>query len=167
MPLPRWVFEDESRQVIDEKQLRYPANYVGALCSGAAALRALKNLDPRPGSVIVISGIGGGIGHLAGQLARNVFNVKVIGVDWAPKKESLYLSGSSASDVFDVFVPASENESQRESFQRDIIAACVELRGPNISPQKADGLIVTASSAAAYEGLSDYVCSGGSIICVG
>jgi propanol-preferring alcohol dehydrogenase len=166
MPLPRYVFQENKATSKDGNQIS-PAVYTSALCSGAAALRSLKNLNVRPGSLVVISGIGGSIGHLAGQLARKVFNLKVIGVDWAHKRENLCHPGSITSDVFDIFVPAPENESQQDTYQQNIFLACVELRGSNIKPRKADGLIITASSAAAYNRISDYVCSGGSIVCVG
>ncbi|KAK7409522.1 hypothetical protein QQX98_008306 [Neonectria punicea] len=61
------------------------AKYTAALCSGSAALKAVREATPKPGDVMVVVGICGAIGHLAGAIAKHVFGVKVIGVDFAWK----------------------------------------------------------------------------------
>ncbi len=49
-------------------------------CAGVTTYKAIKVTNIRPGQWIVISGMGG-LGNLALQYAKNVFNAKVIAVD--------------------------------------------------------------------------------------
>lgn len=156
MPLPRWIFDGIAGPS--------PAAYTVALCSGSTALKALRAADPLPNDVVVVVGVAGSIGHLAGMMARHVFRAKVVGVDWA-WKETASVSDAGA---FDVFVPApSSNGRPPGSFRGRIEAACAELRGSASSAGLADAVIVTAGSAAAFENLPAYVRVGGSITCVG
>ncbi|KAK1846838.1 hypothetical protein CCHR01_10524 [Colletotrichum chrysophilum] len=156
MPLPNFVF--------DEGMGISPWMYTTALCSGAAALRALKSANPSPGDVVIVSGVCGGIGHLAGMMARNVFKAKVIGIDLAWKAEAL---GSRAADTFDEFIAAPDQATDWDEFRRSISDACQRLRNAKEARRNADYLIVTSGCETAFEGLIDYVCDGGSVICVG
>ncbi|KAE9574697.1 Alcohol dehydrogenase 2 [Colletotrichum fructicola] len=156
MPLPNFVF--------DEGMGISPGTYTTALCSGAAALRALKSANPSPGDVVIVSGVCGGIGHLAGMMARTVFKAKVIGLDLAWKAEAL---GSRAADTFDEFIAAPDQATDWDEFQRSISDACQRLRNSKEARRNADYLVVTSGCEAAFEGLIDYVCDGGSVICVG
>ncbi|KAF0331985.1 putative alcohol dehydrogenase [Colletotrichum asianum] len=156
MPLPNFV-SDEGMGIS-------PGMYTTALCSRAAALRALKSANPCPGDVIIVSGVCGGIGHLAGMMARNAFKAKVIGIDLAWKAEAL---GSRAADTFDEFIAAPDQATERDEFQRSISDACQRLRNAKDARRNADYLVVTSGCETAFEGLIDYVCDGGSVICVG
>ncbi|GAA6024378.1 hypothetical protein JCM10207_003304 [Rhodosporidiobolus poonsookiae] len=55
------------------------------LCAGVTSWGALKRANVKPGNWIVISGAGGGLGHLATQYAVQA-GLKVIAVDAADKK---------------------------------------------------------------------------------
>ncbi|KAF4778397.1 hypothetical protein HER10_EVM0004200 [Colletotrichum scovillei] len=156
MPLPDFIFDDTASVGL--------GLYTTALCSGATALRALKAATPVPGDVVVVSGVCGGIGHLAGMMARNVFGAKVIGIDLLWKVEAL---GSRAADVFDEFIAAPSNASERIGVVERIADACARLRPVREARRGADSVLVTSGDESAFEGLIDYVCDGGSVICVG
>ncbi|KAK1447216.1 hypothetical protein CMEL01_09055 [Colletotrichum melonis] len=156
MPLPDFIFDETAGVSF--------GLYTTALCSGAAALKALKAATPAPGDVIVVSGVCGGIGHLAGIMARNVFGAKVIGIDLPWKVEAL---GSRAADVFDEFIAAPFNASERIEVVERIADACARLRPVGEARRGADSVLVTSGDESAFEGLIDYVCDGASVICVG
>ncbi|KAK1671457.1 chaperonin 10-like protein [Colletotrichum godetiae] len=149
MPLPEFIFDETVGPRLGV--------YTTALCSGAAAFRALKAANPESGDVVIVSGVCGGIGHLAGMMARNVFGAKVIGIDLPWKVKAL---GSSAADVFDEFVAAPTNTktAERTEFMERISDACREAR------RGADSLLVTSGEESAFEGLTDYVCDGGKLL---
>lgn len=156
MPLPDFIFDETAGLGIGV--------YTTALCSGAAALRALKAANPVPGDVVIVSGVCGGIGHLAGMMARNVFGAKVVGIDLAWKDKAL---GSRAADVFDEFIAAPVSVSERMEVVERISDACGRLRTAGETRRGADSLLVTSGDESAFEGLIDYVCDGGLVICVG
>ncbi|KAF4843388.1 Alcohol dehydrogenase 1 [Colletotrichum siamense] len=97
-------------------------------------------------------------------MARNVFKAKVIGIDLAWKAEAL---GSRAADTFDEFIAAPDQATDWDEFQRSISDACQRLRNAKEARRNADYLVVTSGCETAFEGLIDYVCDGGSVICVG
>ncbi|EXF79129.1 hypothetical protein CFIO01_09526 [Colletotrichum fioriniae PJ7] len=156
MPLPDFIFDETAGLGIGV--------YTTALCSGTAALRALKAANPVPGDVVIVSGVYGGIGHLAGMMARNVFGAKVVGIDLAWKGKAL---GSRAADVFDEFIAAPVSVSERMEVVERISDACGRLRTAGETRRGANSLLVTSGDESAFEGLIDYVCDGGSVICVG
>ncbi|KAL2851879.1 chaperonin 10-like protein [Aspergillus pseudoustus] len=57
------------------------------LCAGLCALSALRKSCAAPGDWIVVLGAGGGVGHLACQIASRSLGLRVIGVDFARKEE--------------------------------------------------------------------------------
>ncbi|CRG88782.1 alcohol dehydrogenase, putative [Talaromyces islandicus] len=61
------------------------------LCAGLSAYSALSKSRTSPGDWIVVSGAGGGVGHLACQIASQAFGLRVIGID-VQSKESLVRS---------------------------------------------------------------------------
>ncbi|CAP95799.1 hypothetical protein E8E15_010725 [Penicillium rubens] len=84
-----------------------PANYVTPipdgldsaeaaplLCAGVTVYSALKRSNARPGQWVVISGAGGGLGHLAVQLASRGMGLRVIGIDHGSKEELVKESGA-------------------------------------------------------------------------
>ncbi|KAJ5782366.1 hypothetical protein N7457_004140 [Penicillium paradoxum] len=84
-----------------------PANYVTPipdgldsaeaaplLCAGVTVYSALKRSNARPGQWVVISGAGGGLGHLAVQLASRGMGLRVIGIDHGSKEGLVNDSGA-------------------------------------------------------------------------
>jgi propanol-preferring alcohol dehydrogenase len=57
------------------------------MCGGLTAWAALKKARTQPGEWIVISGAGGGIGHLACQMASKAMGLRVLGIDSKSKEE--------------------------------------------------------------------------------
>ncbi|KAK1466416.1 hypothetical protein CCUS01_01266, partial [Colletotrichum cuscutae] len=88
----------------------------------------------------------------------------VIGIDLPWKVEAL---GSRAADVFDEFIAAPFNASERIKVMERIADACARLRPVGEARRGADSVLVTSGDESAFEGLIDYVCDGGSVICVG
>ncbi|KAJ5177688.1 Polyketide synthase enoylreductase [Penicillium coprophilum] len=84
-----------------------PANYVTPipdgldsaaaaplLCAGVTVYSALKRSHARPGQWVVISGAGGGLGHIAVQIASRGMGLRVIGIDHGSKEELVKKSGA-------------------------------------------------------------------------
>lgn len=84
-----------------------PANYViripdglsspdaaPMLCAGLTVYAALKRSKAQPGQWMVITGAGGGLGHLAVQLASRGMGLRVIGTDFGSKEEVVKASGA-------------------------------------------------------------------------
>ncbi|KAL4996045.1 alcohol dehydrogenase 2 [Aspergillus recurvatus] len=64
------------------------------LCAGVTVYASLKRSRAQPGQWIVISGAGGGLGHLAVQIAAKGMGLRVIGVDHGSKEELVKASGA-------------------------------------------------------------------------
>nr|CAA88034.1 alcohol dehydrogenase II [Aspergillus nidulans]prf//2210267A alcohol dehydrogenase II [Aspergillus nidulans] len=64
------------------------------LCAGVTVYASLKRSKAQPGQWIVISGAGGGLGHLAVQIAAKGMGLRVIGVDHGSKEELVKASGA-------------------------------------------------------------------------
>ncbi|KAF7952997.1 hypothetical protein EAE96_006219 [Botrytis aclada] len=165
--LPAYI--DFHPQLAETARLN-PAMYAAALCSGATALKALHEARVQPNDVIVISGIAGAIGHLAGALARNIFHARVIGVDFGWKLDGnreLFDGGMAAFCDMAVPAPTHGDKGSWLQFQEKLSKACARMRPSRTTPHMADAVIVTASSFAAFDRLHEYICDGASIVCVG
>lgn len=57
------------------------------LCAGLTVYSGLRKTNASPGQWIVISGAGGGLGHLAVQYAKNVMGLRVIAIDHGSKRD--------------------------------------------------------------------------------
>jgi propanol-preferring alcohol dehydrogenase len=58
------------------------------LCAGVTTYKGLKETNTRPGEWVVISGAGGGLGHVAIQYAK-AMGLHVAAVDLGPEKAAL------------------------------------------------------------------------------
>ncbi|KAI1759238.1 GroES-like protein [Hypoxylon sp. FL1150] len=159
VPLPEWVFDPHGGIS--------PAIYTAAMCSGAAALKAVRAAGIRAGDVVVINGIAGGIGHLAGQIAKNVRGAKVIGLDLGWKIESLAPERSSS---FCDHILATPNSSDLTSskFLHALEEICSSLRGRPIERRLADTVINCASTEEQqFTGLENIARDGGVVVYCG
>ncbi|KAK2793091.1 hypothetical protein FQN52_002239 [Onygenales sp. PD_12] len=90
-----------------QQYLLGPANYVTPipnslpsdaaaplLCAGVTVYSALKRSRAKPGDWVIISGAGGGLGHIATQLASRGLGHRVIGIDHGSKKDLVMESGA-------------------------------------------------------------------------
>ncbi|KAL1614292.1 hypothetical protein SLS54_009859 [Diplodia seriata] len=161
------------------------AGLCAALCSGSAALMALRAAGIVDGAgggggggkvvvVVVVSGVGGAIGHLAGAMARRVFGARVVGVDVGPKCDVLRaMAGLDQGHYYaDVLLDAPACEATGDQawtdFAGELGKACAALRGDHEeTPRMADAVVVCAGEPDAFRNLDGYVCDGGRIVCVG
>lgn len=66
-------------------------------CAGMTSWRGVIQCELKPGDWIAVVGSGGGLGHLAIQMARKAFGLKVVGVD--ARDEGLALTKEAGADV--------------------------------------------------------------------
>lgn len=118
------------------------------LCAGVTVWKAIKTAAAKPGDFILISGAGGGLGHLAVQYAA-ALSLRVIALDTGADKKALTLKLGAES-----FVDFKDKDAQAQ-----IIAASGGL-GPHAA-------IVASGSAAAYEQALDYLRPTGTLVFVG
>ncbi|MDH6364150.1 propanol-preferring alcohol dehydrogenase [Enterococcus sp. PF1-24] len=123
-----------------------PAVASSITCAGVTTYKAVKVSGIKPGQWIAVYGLGG-LGNLAVQYAKNVFNAKVIGIDINDKQ--LEFAKTFGVDV--VINPAKE----------DAAAKIQELTGG------AHAAVVTAVSKVAFNSAVDCVRAGGTIVAVG
>ncbi|KAK0721024.1 alcohol dehydrogenase II [Lasiosphaeris hirsuta] len=147
-----------------------PANYVTPipegvpsdlaaplLCGGVTVYAALKKSRAQPGDHVVISGAGGGLGHLAVQIASRGMGFRVIGIDSGEKEEFVRSLGAEA--FFDM-TKYSRDQAGSDKLAEDVKAAT--LRGVG-----AASVIVCAGSNPAYGQALGFLGFGGTLVCVG
>ncbi|MGX7013457.1 alcohol dehydrogenase AdhP [Vagococcus silagei] len=116
-------------------------------CAGVTTYKAIKESNVKPGQWIAIYGLGG-LGNLALQYAKEVFNCKVIGLD--VNDLQLDFAKELGADV--VINPAKEDAAKK----------IIELTDGG-----AHGAVVTAVSKAAFNSAVDCVRAAGTIVAVG
>lgn len=145
-----------------------PAALCAALCSGSAALTALRAARVAAGSIVVVAGVAGAIGHLAGAMARRVFGARVVGIDLGWKCD-LLRQQKGHEQYADVLLDAVAAATGQEwsDLEARLVRACTRLRPDKALARAADAVVVCASSESAFQNLDKYVCDGGRIVCVG
>ncbi|KAL4903304.1 hypothetical protein BDW74DRAFT_180167 [Aspergillus multicolor] len=120
------------------------------LCAGLTMAGALGKLDNilNKGDFIVISGSGGGLGHIGVQIAARVKGLRVIGVGAGPEKRGLSLESGA-----EVFV--------------DYRTEDVEARVLEITSEGAHASIVVPGTREAFAMAPRVVRNMGIIVCVG
>ncbi|KAL1957067.1 hypothetical protein VTO42DRAFT_6325 [Malbranchea cinnamomea] len=145
-----------------------PANYVTPipdsvpsdvaapmLCAGVTVYSALKRSEAKAGSWVVISGAGGGLGHIATQLSSGGLGHRVIGIDHGSKEDLVLQSG--AEHFLDITkFPADDNGAA-------MAARIMELTGG----RGAQAVIVCTASNAAYAQAINFLGVNGTLVCVG
>ena len=115
-------------------------------CAGVTTYKAVKVSHIKPGQWIAIYGLGG-LGNLALQYAKNVFNAKVITID--VNDEQLKLAASMGADL------------TINSRSEDAAKIVQEKTGG------AHAAVVTAVAKAAFNSAVDAVRAGGRVVAVG
>ena len=124
-----------------------PAQASSITCAGVTTYKAIKSAEPTPGEWITIFGAGG-LGNLAIQYAKNVFNCHVIAVDINPDKLEL------AKEIgADMVINGKEVD--------DVAGLIQEKTGGS------HAAVVTAVSKVAFNQAIDSVRAGGKVIAVG
>ncbi|CAG9951557.1 unnamed protein product [Clonostachys rosea f. rosea IK726] len=138
-----------------------------ALCSGSAALMALKSAHVATGKVVVVSGVAGAIGHLTAAMARQIYGAKAIGIDFGWKNDILRKKhhGEIADILLDV--PEDTHGEAWVEFTTALTRSCMRLRHDKGTERAADSLIICASKESAFKQMEDYICDGGRIVCSG
>ncbi|MCJ1377431.1 hypothetical protein MMC17_000526, partial [Xylographa soralifera] len=142
-----------------------PANYVTPipdslsstdaapmLCAGVTTYAALKRSGAKAGQWVIVSGAGGGLGHIACQLGARGMGFRMIGIDAASKRELVLASG--AEHFVDVGAHADDAA---------LTAEVLRLTG---GPGAAAVLVCTASNTA-YAQAMGFLRFGGTLVCVG
>ena len=124
-----------------------PAQASSITCAGVTTYKAIKVADVHPGETVVVYGCGG-LGNLAIQYAKHVFNAYVIAVDINDDK--LALANESGADL--TINPTSDGDAA------DIIQA---------KSGGAHAAIVTAVSKVAFNSAVNAVRACGKVVAVG
>ncbi|KAI9761637.1 MAG: hypothetical protein M4579_000871 [Chaenotheca gracillima] len=141
-----------------------PANYVTPipdslssadaapmLCAGVTTYSALRRSQAKSGQFVVISGAGGGLGHLAVQLGHKGMAMRVIGIDHGSKEKLVMDSGAEA------FIDVTKFDDN------SIVEEVKRLTGG----LGAHAVIVCTAANKAYAQSLDFLRFGGSVVCVG
>ncbi|KAK5014688.1 hypothetical protein LTR60_003232 [Cryomyces antarcticus] len=138
-----------------------PANYVTPipdnldsaaaaplLCAGVTVYSALRKSEAKSGQFVVILGAGGGLGHLAVQIASRGIGLRVIGIDHGSKEKLVTDSGAEA------FIDHTKGNAEEE---------VKKLTGG----MGAHAVIVLTAANGAYASAMDLLRFGGTLVCVG
>lgn len=123
-----------------------PAAASSVTCAGVTTYKAIKEAKIKPGQWIAIYGLGG-LGNLALQYAKNVFNAKVVAVDI--NDSQLELAKKMGADM--VINPLNDNA---EEMMQDKVGG-------------AHAAVVTAVAKSAFNSAIDCVRAGGVVVAVG
>ncbi|HKM98665.1 MAG TPA: alcohol dehydrogenase AdhP [Buttiauxella sp.] len=115
-------------------------------CAGVTTYKAIKVSEVRPGQWIAIWGAGG-LGNMAIQFAKNVFNARVIAIDIQDDK--LALARESGAEIT---INANEED--------------VPVRIQQITAGGAHSGVVVAVARTAFNQAVDSVRAGGKVVCV-
>ncbi|KAF1817807.1 GroES-like protein [Dissoconium aciculare CBS 342.82] len=118
------------------------------LCGGITALSAIKKSGAQAGDWVALLGAGGGVGHLAVQLASKAYGLRVIGVDAGSKKNLVMESGA------EVFLDHTQCKAEEE-----VLKATGGLG--------AKAVIVLTGANAAYASAMGMLSFGGTLVVVG
>ncbi|KJX94888.1 alcohol dehydrogenase like protein [Zymoseptoria brevis] len=138
-----------------------PANYVTPipdgldsamaapmLCAGVTVYSALRKSTAQAGDWVAIMGAGGGLGHLACQIASKGLGLRVIGIDHGSKKELATECGA------EVFIDHTQGNVEEE----------VKKATGGLGAQSV--LVLTAANGA-YASSMNLLRFGGTLVCVG
>lgn len=78
------------------------------LCAGVTVYSALRKSGAKPGDWVAIMGAGGGLGHLACQIAARGMGFRVIGIDAGAKKDFALENGA------EVFIDYEKQKAEEE-----------------------------------------------------
>ncbi|KAI4186732.1 MAG: hypothetical protein L6R41_003304 [Letrouitia leprolyta] len=121
------------------------------LCAGVTTYAALRRSQAKSGQWVVISGAGGGLGHIAVQLANRGMAMRVIGIDAGSKEKLVRDCGAEH------FIDVTKHDD------KSIVEEVVQTAGG----LGASAVIICTASNKAYAQAIDMVRFGGTVVCVG
>lgn len=119
------------------------------LCAGVTVYSALRKSNTQSGEWVVLLGAGGGLGHLAIQIASRSMGLRVIGIDNGSKKDIVMDSGAEHFIDF--------------TASKDVTKEVMDLTGG----LGAHSVIVLTAANAAYTMGMDLLRFGGTLVCIG
>jgi propanol-preferring alcohol dehydrogenase len=122
------------------------------LCAGVTVYSALLRSQAKPGDWVVISGAGGGLGHLACQIGSRALGMRIIGIDHGSKVQLVKDSG--AEHFVDITQFAED---------ADMIAHIKSLT----DGLGAHAVVVCTASNRAYAQSVGFLRFSGTVVCVG
>lgn len=126
------------------------------LCGGVTVYSALKKCRAGAGEWLVISGAGGGLGHLAVQIASKGMGYRVIGTDVGEKEKLVKDCGAEA------FLDVTKFEKGEKGTQ-EMAKRIQDLSGGF----GAAAALVCTDSNAAYAQALDFLRYNGTLVCLG
>lgn len=121
------------------------------LCAGVTTYAGLRKSKARSGDWIVISGAGGGLGHIACQLASGGMGLRVIGIDAPSKKQVVMDCGAEH------FIDVTAHDDA--SIVEDVLRVTGGLG--------ASAVLVCTASNKAYAQALDFLRFDGTLVCIG
>ncbi|KAM5354545.1 hypothetical protein ACJ41O_001192 [Fusarium nematophilum] len=122
------------------------------LCAGVTVYSALLRSQAKPGNWVVISGAGGGLGHLACQIGSRALGMRIIGIDHGSKADIVKNSGAEH------FVDVAKFPGDAD------ITAHVKSLADGLG---AHAVVVCTASNKAYGQSVDLLRFNGTVVCVG
>lgn len=122
------------------------------LCAGMTVHSALRRARTQPGQWVVVSGAGGGLGHIAVQLASRALGLQVVGVDSRSKRDLVLESGAKH------FVEVGAFETS------DALSAHIKQLCDGLG---AHAVVVCTAANAAYGQATSFLRFNGTLVCVG
>lgn len=119
------------------------------LCAGITAYSALRKSNTKSGQWVVLLGAGGGLGHLATQIAAGAIGLRVIGIDSGNKREIVMESGAEHFIDF--------------TASKDVAKEVMDLTGG----LGAHAVVNLTASNSAYAMSMDMLRFGGTLVCAG
>ncbi|KAK5467802.1 hypothetical protein LTS15_000775 [Exophiala xenobiotica] len=124
------------------------------LCAGLTVYSALRKAGAEPGDPVLISGSGGGLGHLALQIGSSGMGFRMMGIDMGDKEAISRECGA------EVFFDLTKYGKGAESSLVDDVKAATGGRG-------VAAVIVCTGNNAAYAQALPLLRIGGTLVCVG
>ncbi|KAK2597848.1 hypothetical protein N8I77_012607 [Diaporthe amygdali] len=119
------------------------------LCAGVTVYSALRKSNTQSGEWVVLLGAGGGLGHLAAQVASRGMGLRVIGIDSGSKKDIVIESGAEHFIDF--------------AASKDVAKEVMDLTGG----LGAHAVVVLTAANGAYSMGMDLLRFGGTMVCIG
>lgn len=124
------------------------------LCAGVTCYSALLKSGAAPGEWVVVSGAGGGLGHLACQIASRALGYRVVGLDSGGKRDIAMDSGAEHFVDFGAFASDAELAAHVKSLTGE------EGLG-------AHAVVVCTAANRAYAQAVEMLRFNGTVVCVG
>lgn len=126
------------------------------LCGGVTVYSALRRSQARSGQWVVVTGAGGGLGHIAVQLASRGMGLRVVGVDHPSKAD---LVRSSGAEHFVDFTQFRKDDDTATGITAHVKKLCGGLG--------AHAVIACTAANEAYAQAVGFLRFNGTLVCVG